>query len=153
MSKVYLREAESSDIDLLFKWANDPVVRNNSFNTDSIPYENHVIWFDKMMSDPSVLQYILVDDDSPVGQIRLNVRGSDAEIGYSIGTEFRGKGYGHMILKLIKEKIIKDHAEIINLIAKVKPDNDASNALFQKENFEQEYKCYCLKLQNGDEDN
>lgn len=117
---MYLRETESSDIDLLFKWANGSVVRNNSFNIDPISYENHVTWFGKMMSDPSVLQYILLDDDSPVGQIRLNVHGSDAEIRYSIGTEFRGKGYGHMILKLIKEKIIKKHAEIINLIAKVK---------------------------------
>ena len=84
MSKVYLKEAEISDLDLLFYWANDPVVRSNSFNTDPIPYDNHVSWFNRIMADLAVLQCILMDDYTPVRQIRLNIYGKEAEIGYSI---------------------------------------------------------------------
>ena len=147
---VFLRKAEKDDMDLLFRWANDPVVRSNSFNTDLIPYENHVKWFNKIMEDPSVLQFILMDDDIPVGQIRLNIEDNEAEIGYSIGSEFRGKGYGHKILQLIAEEITSEHPQITTLIAKVKTDNIASNKLFKSEGYEMKYSCYTLKKFGGD---
>lgn len=135
MSKVFLRKAEKDDMDLLFKWANDPVVRSNSFNIDPIPYEDHVKWFNKMMEDETVHQFILMDDDTPVGQIRLNIDGEDAEVGYSIDSEFRGKGYGHKILQLISEEVQRNCHEIHRLVAKVKHDNIPSNKLFQNEKY------------------
>lgn len=145
---VYLRNATKEDVDLLYKWTNDPVVRNNSFNTEPIPYNNHVSWFNRIMADPSVLLYILMDDDTPVGQIRLSVDEKEAEIGYSIASEFRGKGYGHIILQLVANEIRKNHFEIERLVAKVKPDNIASNKLFIAEGYEMEYMCYTQTLRS-----
>lgn len=144
---LYLRNAKKEDVDLLYIWANDPVVRSNSFKTEPITYDNHVSWFNRIMSDSAVLQYILMEDDTPVGQIRLNVKGKEAEIGYSIGSEFRGKGYGHLILQLIADEVRKNHLEIDKLVAKVKPDNIASNKLFKSEEYEMEYVCYSQILQ------
>lgn len=146
---VFLRKAEYDDLDLLFKWANDPVVRNNSFDSTPIQYENHVAWFNKMMDDVSILQFILMDADIPVGQIRLNVKDDEAEIGYSIGSEFRGKGYGHKILQLIADRITNDYPYIKTLVAKVKPDNIASNKLFESEGYEMKYSCYTLEKFGG----
>ncbi len=143
---VFLRKVEMDDMDLLFKWANDSVVRNNSFNSNPIPYENHVAWFNRIMEDPTVLQFILMDEDTPIGQIRLNVDGEEAEIGYSIGFEFRGKGYGHKILQLIADEVSKNHPEIRCLIAKVKPENKASNTLFEKEGYSMDYSCYSMNI-------
>ena len=142
---VFLRKVEKDDMDLLFKWANDLLVRSNSFNSDIISYENHVKWFNKIIENPTVLQFILMDEDTPVGQIRLNVDGEEAEIGYSIGSEFRGKGYGHKMLQLIADKIDADYPNIKTLVAKVKPDNIASNKLFEREGYEKKYLCYILK--------
>lgn len=144
---LYLRNAKKEDVDLLYIWANDPVVRSNSFKTEPITYDNHVSWFNRIMSDSAVLQYILMEDDTPVGQIRLNVKGKEAEIGYSIGSEFRGKGYGHLILQLIADEVRKNHLEIDKLVAKVKPDNIASNKMFKSEEYEMEYVCYSQILQ------
>ena len=62
MSKVYLRAANSDDTDLLYRWANDPVVRKNSFNTDRILYENHVMWFNRIIEDPNIEGHTLVVD-------------------------------------------------------------------------------------------
>lgn len=149
---TFLKKAEMEDMDLLFKWANDPVVRVNSFNTEPIPYENHVKWFKKIMDDPTVLQFILMEEDIPVGQIRLNVAGDEAEIGYSIGNEFRGKGYGHKILQLVADEVRKNHPKVTNLIAKVKPENIASNKLFVSEGYAMEYTCYTLKIQRKEQD-
>ncbi len=143
---VFLKKAEAEDIDLLFRWANDPVVRNNSFNINPITYENHVNWFNKNMGNPTVLQFIMMDEEAPVGQIRLNVDGDEAEIGYSIGPEFRGKGYGHKILQLVSEEVRMNYPEIKRLIAKVKPANKPSNTLFIKEGYSAEYTCYSIRM-------
>ena len=132
------------DIDLLYTWANDPAVRKNSFKSEPIPYEDHKRWFEHIMMDDKVLQYILMDDEMPVGQIRLNVENEYAEIGYSIAAEHRGKGYGHKILQLIMQKIKSDYPQIKKLIAKVKPDNMASRKLFESEGYEMKYSCYSL---------
>ena len=86
---LQLRRAEHADRDLLFGWANDDAVRANAFHTEKIPYEKHVVWFDKMMADASVHQYILCDGGTPVGQIRLNVEGSEAYVDYSIAADQR----------------------------------------------------------------
>ncbi len=61
---LQLRRAEHADRDLLFGWANDDAVRANAFHTEKIPYEKHVVWFDKMMADTSVHQYILWECDA-----------------------------------------------------------------------------------------
>lgn len=143
---VCLREATMQDMDLIYKWANDPEVRINSFNSESIQYDTHVKWYNRIMADESVLQFILMDDDMPVGQIRLNLDGAEAEIGYSIATEYRGKGYGHIILQLIIKEVKKKHPEIKSLVAKVKPGNIASNKLFEHEGYEVKYHCYSVQL-------
>ena len=143
---IYLREAEQMDIGLLFTWANDPAVRLNSFTTDPIPYEDHRKWFEHIMADDKVLQYIMMDDENPVGQIRLNIENDSAEIGYSIAAAYRGRGYGRKILQLIVDEVKKHHPEIKTLIAKVKPDNKASKKLFESEGYEMKYSCYSLDI-------
>lgn len=148
MKGLYLRKAEYSDMDLLYKWANDSVTRNNSFNSDFISYEEHVRWFNRMMEDDSVLQFIMMNSGTPVGQIRLNINADRAEIGYSIAEEQRGNGYGHKILRLIADTIFEEHPEIKVLSAKVKPDNAASNRLFQNEGYEMQYFYYTKEIQN-----
>lgn len=146
---VFLREAVQSDMDLLFGWANDPVVRANSFTVDPIPYETHVAWFQRMMKDDSVLQYILMDGEIPVGQIRLNIDGEEAEIGYSIASGYRGKGYGRKMLRLILDKVNESRPEIKKLVAKVKPENAASAKLFESEGYDTVCTCYALETRRG----
>ena len=141
---IYLRKAEPEDVDILFEWANDPLVRENSFHTEQIPYEEHKRWFGGMMSNPKVFQYILMEEDIPCGQIRLNVQDDTAEIGYSIAPQYRGRGYGRRILQLMAEEVKQNHPEIRTLVAKVKLNNPASVKLFESEHYELEYLCYSL---------
>ncbi|MBO5031610.1 MAG: GNAT family N-acetyltransferase [Lachnospiraceae bacterium] len=132
-----LRRACQADMDLLFQWANDAVVRSNAFHTEQIPYENHVKWFQKMMADASVCQYLLCDGTLPVGQIRLNIEGNEAVIDYSIAAEKRGKGYGSELLRLIAEQIRKDKiSDVIKLVGLVKYENKASARAFEKSGYD-----------------
>lgn len=129
----YLRKADQSDMDLLYQWANDPVVRKMAFHMDPIPYEDHVKYFTKMLADASVYQYIMYEGDLPIGQIRLNVTGNEALIDYSISAVHRGKGYGSRLLQLIKKQIVTDEiSHIIKMIGQVKYENAVSASVFEK---------------------
>ena len=56
--KTYLRTAEETDMMLLFEWANELSVRQNSFSTEEISYEEHKNWFQELQRDPQRRQYI-----------------------------------------------------------------------------------------------
>lgn len=134
-----LRKATEADIETLFFWANDKTVRENSFNSQTVNFDEHTAWFHQMMSDPSKVQYILIMNGEPIGQIRLSINEKDAEIGYSISKSFRGLGYGKEIIKLIIKQVKDDYPHVAKLIAKVKPSNVASHYCFDQNNFEETY--------------
>lgn len=146
MSNLYLRNAVMSDMDLYFEWANDPAVRSNSFNTDPIPYDTHVKWFNKVLNSGDVFLYVLMENDVAVGQIRISISDSVAEISYSISSDFRGKGYGHKIVSLLIEKIRDDMPDIKTVCARVKTGNEASRKVFDNEGFNMKEVVYELDL-------
>ena len=50
-NNFYLRDASEADMDLLYKWVNDPVVRQNAFHTEPISYTEHISWFQRILKD------------------------------------------------------------------------------------------------------
>jgi RimJ/RimL family protein N-acetyltransferase len=145
-SNLYLRLATLNDKDLLFEWANDVVTRQNSFSTKQISYSEHCNWFDSMMKNANRFQYIVMQDSLPVGQVRIDIEGSSAEISYSIAPDYRGKGFGTKALSLIKEEVEKNHPKITRLFGQIKPENTASQKAFIKEGFEQVSRQYVITI-------
>lgn len=144
-NKLYLRAADENDMDLLFQWVNDPDVRENSFHLEPISYETHKNWFVDHLSNAKEIQYILMKGSEPVGQIRFSVKGEDAEIGYSIDSAKRGKGYGERIISLALEKMQTDYPEVKRFIAKVKPGNSTSVRCFDKNGFKETFRQYEIR--------
>lgn len=149
--EMRLRRACGADMDLLYRWANEPIVRQNAFHTEPIPYTDHVQWFSEMMADDAVRQYILCDGDLPVGQIRLNLEGAAALIDYSVAAQERGKGYGRTLLRLAQEELEKDETlRAAQLVGLVKHGNTASAKTFEKCGYqkeaEREYNRYVKKI-------
>lgn len=142
----YLRAATEADMDLLFEWANEPLVRKNSFSTEKIPYEEHRKWFARILNDESCRQYIYVSGGEAAGQVRIMVNGEIAEISYSICAKKRGMGHGKLMLQLISELIIHDFPTVKRLIGKVKPDNIASQKAFMNAGFEETYYTYEMSV-------
>lgn len=134
---TYLRYVRKKDIDILYKWANDPLTRKNSFNSDQIEYGRHCTWFEKMINNDNVLMYILVYNGEMAGNVRLNIENGVAEIGYAIAPSYRGKGLGNKIIDLISREAA--YNVLINkLIAKVKKTNLPSRLIFEKNGFVQD---------------
>lgn len=135
MPKVYLRKAEWADVDLLYEWANDSEVRNNSFNIAKIGYEEHKTWFKNSLRDKDVDLYICYLDSMPIGQIRLNYTGETAAISYSIADKYRGQGFGKIIIKLIEAEVVAAYPKVKFLSGSVKLDNVASQRIFEENDF------------------
>lgn len=138
--------ATLEDMDLLYEWANDEQVRKNSFSTEKIPYENHVEWFKRLLEREDCKQYIYYVDDVAVGQVRVAMENDKAEIGYSICNTARGKGYAKKMLQLLREQLKKDVPEVKTLVAKVKPENVASQKAFLGTGYKEIYRQYEIEI-------
>lgn len=152
--ELILRKATEADCDLLYEWANDPVVRAAAFHTEPIPYKSHVVWFRDMMNDPMRYQYILCEKTTyqPVAQIRLALEGNEALISYSVGREYRGLGVGTKLIELAEKAILAEPVQIRKLVAQVKYENPASARIFEKHGYileeKKDYKEFTRNISN-----
>jgi len=134
--ELKLRAAAPQDCQLLWEWANDPVVRAASFTTDLITWEEHVNWFRKKTSDSSCHQYIIAlsNDDFPIGQVRFESTGNEAEIHVSVASSFHGYGYGSQAILVASRHLFKE-TMITRIYANIKPDNSNSIHVFADAGF------------------
>lgn len=101
--KLSLRLVEGKDIKMIFDWRNNTLVRQNSFSTQPISWDEHVKWFNDTIKNPNILFFIMMCDGNVVGQTRIDlVRDNVAIIDYSIAEQHRGLGYGETILHLYR---------------------------------------------------
>ena len=130
-----IKKATISDCELLLSWANEPDTRRNSLNSESITLETHTKWLTQILHDESVSLYILYFENIPVGQIRLNCTGDQAKISYSIAKEYRGRGFGSEIIRMLEPIISKERPSLIKLVAEVKFMNVPSRKIFENNGY------------------
>jgi ribosomal-protein-alanine N-acetyltransferase len=131
-TEIFLRKVYEKDCDLIYSWANDEQVRMNSFDHEKIIYQDHVKWFNKRISGKNNYFFILVNKDTDVGYIRLDVENQIGIISYSISKDFRGNGYGTIIIEKLEEKVKECEFDIHELYGEVKFTNKASQRIFKK---------------------
>jgi UDP-2,4-diacetamido-2,4,6-trideoxy-beta-L-altropyranose hydrolase len=125
-----LRPVRQKDCRLLWEWANDPVVRAASFSSEFIPWEDHESWFRTKLSDPTCHYFILLSEEGiPIGQVRFDTSGDEAEGNVSIAPDFRGRGYGALGIRIASERLFRETA-VSRIYAHIKPDNNASIQAF-----------------------
>ncbi|MEP6664777.1 MAG: GNAT family N-acetyltransferase, partial [Verrucomicrobiota bacterium] len=132
-----LRRANSADARFVWESANESTVRDVSFSSDPIRWEDHLIWFEKKISDPNCFLWIAADDsDIPLGMARFDLEGEIAVISVSLDKNRRGKNRGSLLIWLACRKLfLESNAEIVD--AFIKSDNHASIRAFQKAGLEQ----------------
>lgn len=68
-----------------------------------------------------------------MGQIRLNVEGSEAVVDYSVAADQRGKGYGCRMLRMVQAQMQTDQTvHVTKIVGQVKYGNHASARTFEK---------------------
>lgn len=144
--KAYLREATEEDMELLFRWVNEPDVRKASFQTAEITFEEHKLWYKKLLACEDRRQYIYICDNEAIGQARIAISEDAAEIGYSICVGKRGMGHGKNLLRLLERQVRTDFPNVKKLIAKVKSDNIASQRAFIDTGYLAAYEVFELRV-------
>lgn len=96
--ELELRDARPEDVAMLWEWANDDAVRAGSFHPEPIAWQSHCEWFDDCLANSECVILIAHLGGDAIGQIRFNIEGSAAKIGYSIVAERRGEGLGAPLL-------------------------------------------------------
>jgi RimJ/RimL family protein N-acetyltransferase len=131
------REAIIDDSKQFFDWANDSAVREQSFNSSAIEWENHNDWFISKIKDTTCLMLIFQNDDyNNIGQVRIQKEDDKvALIGVSVSSEHRGKGYANEMLKLASDFFLKNNPEFY-INAYIKNNNFSSKCAFEKAEFE-----------------
>lgn len=147
MADLAFREVNIDDVDLIYEWANDKETRNASFNSEPIIYEQHVSWFKNKLKDEKVIFKILMDNDIPVGSVRLElIDNTDSlsdfsktsislayQINYQIAPSMRGKGYGKKLISMLPGLLDKGSM----LVAQVKENNISSIKCFRDNGYKE----------------
>ncbi len=131
--KISIREARISDLDLVFYWANDALVRAQSFNAEAVNYESHIDWFQKKITSQTDLILIATVDGLPAGLVRIDDVNQKNVVGILVDAKFRGRGLASLFLD---EAITYYFQKFANpVFAYIKKTNTASVKTFEKAGF------------------
>ncbi len=131
------RSATIQDCQLYFDWANDPATREQSYNSEPIPWENHVGWYNRKIENKDSYLYLITLNNKPIGQIRYDLLPEGYVLSYSIDSEFRGLGFGTGILLKGAIELKKELGENIVVVGYVKNDNFASVKAFRNAGYKE----------------
>jgi UDP-2,4-diacetamido-2,4,6-trideoxy-beta-L-altropyranose hydrolase len=132
----YFRNAIESDSEIVYLLSNDPTVRQNSINTQSIGWEEHQQWFANKVALDDYRFYLAFDKkDGFIGQIRFELMDGSAVTSISISSEFRGKGLSKKIIKEACKRIFSEIHSLKNIIAYIRPENNVSINSFLSSGF------------------
>lgn len=134
-SNLDLRRIRESDRKQIYDWANDPRVRESSFDNDPIGWSEHKEWFEERLHDDRTYFYIAEKNNEPVGQIRFEVN-ENAIVSISIDRNHRGEGLGTTILRLGTEKFLSQDNSTEIVHAWIKKGNHASCRAFEKAGYQ-----------------
>jgi RimJ/RimL family protein N-acetyltransferase len=132
---VKLRRVTFEDSKMIFEWANDPDTRANSALSDPIPWEDHERWYAERLADEdSDLLIALTDDEVPVGIVRFQSQGDQAEISVNVAPSHRGGGLGVEMIGAGCEEFFRIR-EVPLVVAYIRPGNVASQRAFGRAGF------------------
>jgi RimJ/RimL family protein N-acetyltransferase len=127
-----IRPATAADARLLLEWANDPGTRAAGFHPQPIDAATHGRWLAQRLASPSSRLLIGVAEDHAVGQVRLDGEADGrVEVGIAVAPDARGRGVGRDLLAAALGVARADPGlDARFFVARIRPDNVASIALF-----------------------
>jgi UDP-2,4-diacetamido-2,4,6-trideoxy-beta-L-altropyranose hydrolase len=133
---VRIRSVSRDDCALLFSWANDPLTRQMSFHSHPIQWAEHQQWFEQVTHEPHsvfvIAEWLQNGRWLPVGQARIT---QDGIVSISVAAEYRSQRLARPALQAAVACYRARSPEKV-LTAHIKPENRASQRVFQQAGFE-----------------
>ncbi|MDY0277770.1 MAG: GNAT family N-acetyltransferase [Acholeplasma sp.] len=136
VKSIKIRHANLDDMNDVYILSNDKLVRMYSINKAKINWEEHVKWFNYVISDPNIVFYIIENQNANfLGQIRYSITGSTSIISISLSWKIRGRGFSKTILEKSINKLFSEREFVKEIVAYVSTENKASITIFKDLNF------------------
>ena len=135
INKFIVRPAGPKDSKRIWEIRNHPEARENSGNSEVIPFANHLKWFEnKYFKEPGNFCFVLEEKNRVIGYCRFDhdKNGKNFVISIAVDYDFQGGGRGSFLLKSCLAEIEPQKKVIL---AEIKKGNEASARLFKKNGF------------------
>jgi UDP-2,4-diacetamido-2,4,6-trideoxy-beta-L-altropyranose hydrolase len=143
-SGIRIRPATGADSSRLFEWRNHATIRAVSRNRDVIPWADHQAWLASVIADPARLLVIGERNEVPLGVVRFDVDGVNAEVSIYLVPGIAGVGLD--LLHSAERWLAKNRPEVSILHAEVCGTNAPSHRLFSAAGYRVESTCYSKRL-------
>lgn len=154
--EAHVRPAHSGDCVDLWRLANEPASRANSFSTEPIGLAEHRKWFAGKLAAPGVRLYVLECNGCILGQARYEQSAPGvAIISYALATALHGRGLGRRLVRTSALLALRELGTQ-TLLARVKRSNPASircleaSGFFQTSDGDGEAAVLTCSLSNGE---
>jgi UDP-2,4-diacetamido-2,4,6-trideoxy-beta-L-altropyranose hydrolase len=127
-----IRHASVNDAEMLFEWRNDIRTRKYFRNSAPLSRSGHMNWFSKTLASEGSELLIAMCGDDPVGCVRFDTDGEQAEVSIYLDPARHGRGWGGRVLSQAMEWMYSVHPSVMLFSADVLPENSASAKLFQR---------------------
>lgn len=135
MEEIKIRPATIDDVEIVFKWRNDPFIVARASSQRLVQWDEHQEWFRKSVGAHNRRIFIVQNSYQPIGQVRFDrLNESQCTISVYLLQEFTGKGVGI--------RVICDACDLIfniwplkEIIACVRLDNLRAYSAFIKAGF------------------
>lgn len=134
LEELTFRMANVNDVLLYFNWANDEMVRKNSYEQKTITLNEHTQWFNRKIQEGICAFYLFVMNGEFAGQVRIDKGKEETIIGISIDKNFRGQNLSARMLNMACNDYLQKHKGA-HIIAYIKESNTASLKGFEQAGF------------------
>lgn len=126
------RALEDNDRELLFEWRNIPEIISLSANQRPVSWAEHLVWFDKVISDAKYYVVIISEERRPIGQIRFEKTDENiVEIGIYLIPSSVGQGRGSRLIRQASALAKNKWPNLRYLKATIRQDNLRSMKAFE----------------------
>jgi UDP-2,4-diacetamido-2,4,6-trideoxy-beta-L-altropyranose hydrolase len=132
-----VRLATADDARLLFDGRNAEAVRRWSNDQGVIDWAQHLNWLNASLRNPQRLLLIAEADDGPVGVLRYDLRGLEAEVSIYLLERRFGLGWGRALLARGESFVREYWPQLTAITAQVLPANRPSLNVFRDAGFTQ----------------
>ncbi len=132
---ITIRKAQIADSDRVLEWRNDPITRRFFLNRDPVDPSEHRVWYASVLADEN--RHLLIAQDekgSPIGVVRFDKEGDNAQVSIYIVPSRRGFGHGRDVL-LGAIRWLTKNSSVKRVHANVVRENLASRRMFSSVGF------------------
>ncbi|TVO60263.1 UDP-2,4-diacetamido-2,4,6-trideoxy-beta-L-altropyranose hydrolase [Denitromonas ohlonensis] len=129
-TRIRIRPAAKADSAMLFEWRNSETVRRVSRDKQPIAFETHTTWLESTLARNDRKLTIGELDGAPVGVVRFDIKGDEAEVSIYLGPDETRAGLGGELLVAAEHWLMAQAEGTRRFRAEVLDDNSKSRQMF-----------------------